>query len=93
MTLRGFWESVPAHNGIRDRGLPKPTDDGTTFLVTGGAGSEEGSAFLTLHTNSTLRGVTIYYPDQHENDTPIPYPWSIAMTDASGSFLRATSLH
>ena len=27
-------ESVPAHNGIRDAGLPKPTDDGTTLLVT-----------------------------------------------------------
>ena len=37
VTLRGIWESVPAHNGLRDRGLPKPTDDGTTFVVTGGA--------------------------------------------------------
>ena len=38
VTLAGIWQSVPAHNGIRDRGLPKPTDDGTTFLVTGSAG-------------------------------------------------------
>jgi len=38
VTLKGVWESVPAHNGIRDAGLPKPTDDGTTFLVTEGAG-------------------------------------------------------
>jgi hypothetical protein len=37
VTLAGLWQSVPAHNGIRDRGLPKPTDDGTTFLVTEGA--------------------------------------------------------
>ena len=34
VTLAGLWQSVPAHNGIRNRGLPKPTDDGTTFLVT-----------------------------------------------------------
>ena len=27
VTLKGMWESVPAHNGIRDAGLPKPTDD------------------------------------------------------------------
>ncbi|MER3472678.1 MAG: hypothetical protein C4335_01300 [Armatimonadota bacterium] len=54
VTLKGVWESVPAHNGIRDAGLPKPTDDGTTFLVTEGAGSEEGPAFITLNTNSTL---------------------------------------
>ena len=32
VTLEGVWKSVPAHNGLRDRGLPKPTDDGTTFL-------------------------------------------------------------
>ncbi len=35
VTLRGSWESVPAHNGMRDKGLPKPTDGGTTFLVEG----------------------------------------------------------
>ena len=39
VTLKGIWESVPAHNGIRDAGLPKPTDDGTTFLITGSAGA------------------------------------------------------
>src|SRR5580692_9139329 len=37
VTLKGMWESVPAHNGLRDRGGVKPTDDGTTFLVTEGA--------------------------------------------------------
>ncbi len=55
VTLRGIWESVPSHNGIRDRGLPKPTDDGTTFLITEGAGSEDGDPFITLNTNSTVR--------------------------------------
>src|SRR6266513_5269698 len=34
ITLKGVWESVPSHVGIRDRGAPKPTDNGTTFLVT-----------------------------------------------------------
>lgn len=79
VTLKGMWESVPAHNGIRDRGLPRPTDDGTTLLVTEGAGTEDGDAFITLHTNSTLRGVVLYYPDQPVNDIPRPYPWAIAM--------------
>ena len=79
VTLSGIWQSVPAHNGVRDRGLPKPTDDGTTFLVTGGAGRDDGPAFLTLNTNSTLKGVTLYYPDQKDDDIPRPYPWAIAM--------------
>ncbi len=65
VTLAGVWESVPAHNGIRDRNMPKPTDDGTTFLVTEGAGSEDGPAFITLNTNCTLKGVVLYYPQQN----------------------------
>ena len=29
VTLKGAFESVPAHNGIRDAGLPKPGETGT----------------------------------------------------------------
>ncbi len=79
VTLRGVWASVPAHNGLRDRGLPKPTDDGTTFLVTENAGKEDGAPFITLHTNSTLEGVVLYYPDQKIDDEPVAYPWAVAM--------------
>src|SRR5271157_364602 len=79
VTLAGIWESVPAHNGLRDRGFPKPTDDGTTFLVTEGAGSETGPAFITLNTNSTLKGVVLYYPKQKPDEAPSPYPYAIAM--------------
>ena len=79
VTLKGVWESVPAHNGIRDAGLPKPTDDGTTFLVTESAGNEGGSPFITLNHNSTLKGVVIYYPDQNPAEEPKPYPYAIAM--------------
>ena len=79
VTLAGIWESVPAHTGLRDQGMPKPTDDGTTFLVTEGAGHETGLAFITLNTNSTLKGVVIYYPKQKPDDVPDPYPYAIAM--------------
>lgn len=93
VTLRGVWESVPAHNGIRDRGLPKPTDDGTTFLVTGGAGSEDGPPFITLNHNSTLQGVVIYYPDQDPETEPKPYPWAIAMRGKNPAVLAVELLN
>lgn len=93
VTLCGVWESVPAHNGIRDRGLPKPTDDGTTFLVTEGAGSEDGPAFITLETNSTLKGVVLYYPKQHVDDVPEPYPWAIAMRGKNPAVLDVEMLN
>ncbi|MHC4165910.1 MAG: glycosyl hydrolase family 28-related protein [Planctomycetota bacterium] len=93
VTLAGLWQSVPAHNGIRNRGLPKPTDDGTTFLVTEGAGSEEGAAFITLNTNSTLKGVVLYYPEQNVDDIPKAYPWAIAMRGKNPAVLAVEMLN
>jgi hypothetical protein len=93
VTLRGIWESVPAHNGIRDRGLPKPTDDGTTFLVTANAGKEDAPAFITLNHNSTLKGVVIYYPEQNPEDVPKPYPYAIAMRGKNPAVLAVELLN
>ncbi len=93
VTLEGMWVSVPAHNGIRDRGLPKPTDDGTTFLVTENEGTEEGPAFITLHVNSTLKGVVLYYPKQVTDDVPKPYPWAIAMRGKNPAVLEVELLN
>ena len=93
VTLAGVWQSVPAHNGLRNRGLPKPTDDGTTFLVTANAGTEDASAFITLNTNSTLKGVVLYYPQQNIDDIPRPYPWAIAMRGKNPAVLAVEMLN
>jgi hypothetical protein len=93
VTLEGIWTSVPAHNGIRDPGLPRPTDDGTTFLVTEGAGKEDGPPFLTLNTNSTLKGVVLYYPQQNVDAAPKPYPWAIAMRGKNPAVLEVELLN
>ena len=93
VTLKGVWESVPAHNGIRDQGLPKPTDDGTTFLVCGNAGAEDKEPFITLNTNCTLKGVCIYYPEQKVNDIPTPYPWAVAMRGKNPAILDCELLN
>ena len=93
VTLRGVWESVPAHNGLRDAGLPRPTDDGTTFLVTGDAGTEDAPAFLTLNVNSTLKGVVIYYPNQKPDEEPVPYPYAIALRGKNPAVLAVELLN
>ncbi len=93
VSLKGIWESVPAHNGIRDRGLPKPTDDGTTFLVTENRGKEDGPAFITLNNNSTLKGVVIYYPEQNVAEEPVAYPWAIAMRGKNPAVLAVELLN
>jgi len=93
VTLKGVWESVPAHNGLRDKGLIRPTDDGTTFLPCGNAGEEEKEAFITLNTNCTLKGVCIYYPEQKTDDDPIAYPWAVAMRGKNPAILDCELLN
>lgn len=106
VTLKGVWESVPAHNGLRDRGLPKPTDDGTTFLVAKPLAKEPVATeqpttvqpvpelpFLTLTTNSTLKGVCIYYPDQISDGEPEEYPWTIVMRGKNPAVLDCELLN
>src|SRR5579859_3894386 len=63
VTLRGSFGCVPSHTGIRDQGQRKPGEDGTALLVTAGRGKEDGDPFLTLNTNSSVTGLTFYYPE------------------------------
>lgn len=79
VTLRGSFSCMPSHTGMRDRGQSKPGDDGTALLVTAGKGREDGTPFVTLNTNSSIAGLTIYYPEQVKDAEPIAYPWTIAM--------------
>jgi hypothetical protein len=44
-------------------------------MPTGGKGNESGTPFITLLEDSTLHGVTIYYPDQPGDQIPSPFPW------------------
>ena len=93
VTLEGIWKSVPSHTGLRDPGFPKPTDDGTTFLVTENAGKEDAPPFITLNHNSTLKGVVIFYPEQNAADEPKPYPWTIAMRGKNPAVLQVELLN
>jgi hypothetical protein len=93
VTLKGVWESVPSHVGIRNPGQPKPTEDGTTFLVTESRGKEDGPPFITLSHNSTLKGVVLYYPEQDPADEPAPYPYSIAMRGKNPAVLAVELLN
>ncbi len=67
-SLVGIWRAVTAHS----------QNLGTTLLAVEGAGTSSGAPFITLEgDNSTLEGVTIYYPNQVMNNPPTSYPWTI----------------
>jgi len=79
VSLRGSYLCVPSHTGIRDKGQAKPGEDGTALFVTNGRGREDGKPFLTLNSNSSVNGLTIFYPEQDADSVPAAYPWTIAM--------------
>jgi hypothetical protein len=67
-SLVGVWRAVTAFS----------QNLGTTLLAVENAGTNAGVAFITLQgDNSTLEGVTIYYPNQVANNPPTAYPWTI----------------
>ena len=49
---------------------------GTAFYVYSGKDDEQGQPFISMQTASTLKGVTIFYPEQKINDFH-PFPWTI----------------
>ena len=73
--------SVPAHTtlaGVWRIPTAYSANKGTTLLAVESPGSTSGVPFITLQgPNSTLEGVTIYYPDQVANNPPTVYPWTI----------------
>ncbi len=92
VTLQGTWQAPPSHPGLRDQGAPKP-EYGTVLLVTEGRGNAEGEPFISLTHNSTLKGVTIFYPEQDRTKAPEPYPWTIRIRGTNAAVLDVELLN
>jgi len=67
VVLEGVWRAPTA----------RTQEKGTTLLAVADAGKEDGPPFITLHENSTLDGLTIFYPEQTNTNPPKAYPWTI----------------
>ena len=52
------------------------------MLATAGKGQENGPALLRMEANSTLKGLTIFYPEQTNTNPPVAYPWTVQTTAA-----------
>jgi hypothetical protein len=70
VTLRGSWDA-PHHGSAWDKG--------TTLLITGSAGQEDGPPAIKLRANAAVNGITMLWPDQSPGKI-VPYPWAIAGT-------------
>jgi hypothetical protein len=72
VTLRGTFES-PARTTYNEGTLAKET--GSILLAYEGKGDDNATPFITLHDDSHVRGLIIYYPEQ--TNEIIAYPWTI----------------
>ena len=84
VTLEGVWTAPP-----RPEFVPNPADpkakkllSGSVLLATAGKGDEKGPVFIRMQANTTLKGLTIFYPEQTKTNPPIPYPWTVQTTAA-----------
>lgn len=62
---------------------------GTTLLVYGGRGKENGPATIALQQSAMVKGVTLVWPEQRIDDVQ-PYPWAIKGTAMHGTVENIT---
>ena len=67
VTLEGTWRAPARHKDSK----------GSTLLAYAGKGDADGEPFITLAECSTLKGLVIHYPEQVDENPPIPYPWCV----------------
>ncbi|MGV3614758.1 MAG: glycosyl hydrolase family 28-related protein [Fimbriimonas sp.] len=72
VTLEGSFRA-PARTIFNEGKLER--EKGSMLFTTQGRGQEDGTPFVTLHRNSTLKGLVVYYPEQTADI--VPYPWCV----------------
>ena len=68
VALKGSWDAP--HHGSQ-------WQTGTTLLITGGAGQEDGPAAIEMEGNAAVQGLTLLWPEQMASADLKPYPWGI----------------
>jgi len=72
VTLEGNWRAPATFD------WKAPRLEGSVLLAVADAGKPDGPPFLTLNSNSTVKGLTVFYPNQKKTNPPVAYPWMIA---------------
>jgi len=62
--------------GVNPAPLSWEPASGSILLPTGGRDQEDAPAFLEMWTSTSIKGLTIYYPEQRTEDIR-PYPWTV----------------
>jgi hypothetical protein len=66
VVLKGIFEKPTTHT----------QSAGSTLLAVDDVKGLDGEPFITLHENATLKGLSVFYPNQSD-EKPKPYPWCV----------------
>ena len=73
VTLEGVFRAPVALYGAFTEDAPPTIQKGTTLLAVENKGNPDGKPFIFLRDDCTLKGLTIFYPEQDRKE-PVPYP-------------------
>lgn len=84
-SLVGEWEAPPAPTKVNPAtgkvdvavNAKDAIIAGSVLLAIEGAGDENGTPFVSMERNATLKGLIVYYPNQVSKPKPMAYPWTV----------------
>jgi hypothetical protein len=82
VTLKGEWEGP--HSTYEGQG--------TLILATGSRGDEDGPPLIRMNRSTTVRGMTILYPEQKPAEI-VPYPWTIQSNGTHPNIIDMTLIN
>lgn len=77
VTLQGIFTAPPTIPWTAES-LTNGTPGGSVLLAFGGKGDANGTPFIQLACNATLKGIAVFHPEQTDTNPPIAYPWTIS---------------
>ncbi len=78
VTLEGIFTAPPTTPWRSDNPENKPQLAGSVLLAVEGAGKADGTPFIQLNMNATIKGIAVFYPEQTDTNPPVAYPWTIS---------------
>lgn len=90
VTLEGTWRAPASVTDYHDPKDPKgaPLLSGSVLLAVEGAGKPDGTPFIYLDRDATLKGMTVFYPEQTKTNPPVAYPWTVATIGADNCSIK-----
>lgn len=92
--VNGSMKVPPGVSVIGSAEMPQYSDPltGTIILATGGRDNEDAPALFELGSNSSVSGLTIYYPEQKASDIH-PYAWTFHLQGIDNTVENVTLIN